>query len=33
MVEDVFQQVDALMALEERTMEIVEEVLMVVDGL
>jgi len=33
MVEDVFQQVDALMASKERTMEIVEEVLMVVDGL
>jgi hypothetical protein len=33
MVEDVFRQVDEPMALEERTMEIVKEVFVVLDGL
>ncbi len=33
MVEDVFQQVDEPMALKERTMEIVKEVFVVLDGL
>jgi hypothetical protein len=33
MVEDVFQQVDEPMALEERTMEIVEEAFVVANGL
>jgi hypothetical protein len=33
MVEDVFQQVDKPMALEDRTMENVKEVFVVIDGL
>jgi len=33
MVEDVFQQVNEPMALEERTMEIIEEAFVVADGL